>query len=61
MQDYNENSMLKVDELATILRIGRGKAYQLVKETGFPVVKIGKSLRVPYGSFIRWRDNKSIT
>lgn len=42
-----DKQFLTVDEVAAILRISRTKVYELVKEPNFPVIKIGKQLRIP--------------
>lgn len=47
-------SLLTVEEMAKVLRIGRVKAYQVVKTPGFPSVKIGRSVRVPAESLSIW-------
>jgi excisionase family DNA binding protein len=46
--------VLTVEEAATVLRIGRGAAYELARQWresggrhGLPVVTLGRSLRVP--------------
>jgi excisionase family DNA binding protein len=40
-----------VQEVAEILRIGRNKAYEMVKKEEIPSVKIGDSIRVPRADF----------
>jgi len=48
--------MLKVPEVAKILRIGRAKAYDLVREGVIPSIKMGKSIRVPMQGLINWME-----
>lgn len=43
-----------VNDIKTMLRISRASAYQLVSDPPFPVVKIGRSLRIPKEAFDRW-------
>lgn len=49
-----------VDEIGALLSICRGSAYRLVNEQLesdnpiFPVIKYGRSLRIPKGAFDRW-------
>lgn len=45
---------LKVNEIAAFLQISRTKAYELVNSNLFPVIHIGKALRVPYEPFEQW-------
>ena len=58
--DKDDDSVLTVEEAAKKLRIGRGTAYAQARrwrETngreGLPVIKLGRSLRVPRAAFER--------
>ena len=42
-----EKATLSVQELATQLGISLPKAYELVKQPGFPVLKIGTRILIP--------------
>jgi excisionase family DNA binding protein len=53
--------MLRVDEAATVLRIGRSAAYEAVAvfqatggAEGIPAIRIGRSVRVPKRALLRW-------
>jgi len=50
--------LLKMDEVAKILRVDRKYAYELARRTGFPVINIGSDkrpmLRVPKSALINW-------
>jgi excisionase family DNA binding protein len=55
--------MLTVEEAASILRISRSRAYEAVTTyqrtagaDGLPVIRIGRSLRVPRRSLLAWID-----
>ncbi len=50
---YN-NYTYTVDDIKAILRISRASAYQLVNDPPFPVVKIGRSIRIPKEAFDNW-------
>lgn len=39
--------MLTVEEVASVLRIGRNSAYDLVRAKGIRSVRIGRKIRVP--------------
>lgn len=52
-----ENMLLTVTEMAMLLKISRSKAYSLVKEKNFPVIKIGKCLRVNKNDLHNWLNN----
>lgn len=50
---YN-NDLLTVNEMAKILRVSRSKAYALTKEKGFPLIRIGKCIRVKEKDLYKW-------
>ena len=49
----------KVEDLATMLNIGRSSAYNLVKEGHFKTVRIGNAIRISKKSFDEWLDSQS--
>lgn len=53
----NENKILTVSEMANLLKISRSKAYDLVKDTTFPVIKIGKCMRIDKKELESWLHN----
>lgn len=60
-----KNSVLQkktytVNDIATILSIGRGSAYNLVKEGHFSIVRIGNAIRISKKSFDDWLDKSSL-
>lgn len=48
------NDLITVPEMANMLKISRSKAYALVKEKGFPIIKIGKCIRISQKSVLSW-------
>ena len=40
--------------MAKLLKISRSKAYSLTKEKGFPIIKIGKSIRILKNELYKW-------
>lgn len=54
---FTETSFLTLNEVATILKIGRTKAYELPKEDGFPAIKIGRQYRVMYLDLLQWAQH----
>lgn len=47
-------SAMSVKEMANELGISMPKAYELVKQEGFPSVRIGKRILIPAEGFRRW-------
>ncbi len=54
--------LLKMDEVAKILRVDRKYAYELARRTNFPVINIGSDkrpmLRVPKSGLINWIEQE---
>lgn len=48
------NDLITVTEMASLLKISRSKAYSLVKEPDFPIIKIGKSIRIIKNELFKW-------
>ena len=54
-----EKSVLSVQELARQMGISLPKAYELVKEPGFPTIRIGTRILIPTEGFRDWLWQKS--
>lgn len=48
---------LKVDDVASVLGIGKANAYDLCHSKNFPSVIIGKRIVIPKPAFIEWLKN----
>ena len=46
--------MLTADDICSILKISKAKAYALMRSEGFPSVRIGSSVRVSVSNFQKW-------
>ncbi len=52
--NYNSlPSILTVEEVASILRIGRNAAYNLVKSGGIRSIHLGRSIRIPRSALLQ--------
>lgn len=58
-QDIPAKRTYRVEEIASLLDIGRAAAYDLVKQGCFKTVKIGKVIRISKKSFDDWLDNQT--
>jgi excisionase family DNA binding protein len=48
-------TLLKVTEMADILRIGRNAAYEIIYQDDFPILRLGpKKIRVPKQELLDW-------
>jgi len=53
----NENDLLTVLEMADVLKISRSKAYEIIKEKTFPIIKIGRCIRISKKELFNWLHN----
>lgn len=51
------DGVLTVEEVSTILKISRTKAYEFVNSNQFPIKKIGRVIRIPSSSFYSWLNS----
>lgn len=51
--------ILNVNDVVSILAISKVSAYELVKSKGFPVVRVGRRIKIPKAAFIEWLDDQS--
>lgn len=51
--------LLRAEEAATLLGLGRSKTYQLIASRVIPVVRIGRSVRVPRTALLRWIEDQT--
>lgn len=49
-----ESLLLRVDEVAELLKIGRTRTFELIAAGELPVVRIGRAVRVPRHDLERW-------
>ena len=56
--DYTDISqlplVLTIDDLISVLHIGRNKAYDLVKSKQIQSIKVGKQIRIPRAALERY-------
>ncbi len=53
-----QHEYLKVPEVASLLRVARSRAYELVAEGEIPSVRIGRSVRVSRRELERWLEDR---
>ncbi len=49
-----EKTTMSVQELASNLGVSLPKAYELVKQPGFPVIHVGSRILIPVDAFREW-------
>ena len=51
---------LNVADIAQVFRVSRSVAYRIVKQKGFPSIRVGeKRIVIPKDKFIEWMDEQS--
>lgn len=46
--------VLNINDVQSILRIGKSQAYELAKRKDFPKLPIDKPIRIPRDEFLKW-------
>ena len=61
VKSYDELPVtLKVEDVARILGVGRNTAYNIIRQKGFPAVRVGeKRVVVPRDRFLQWLNEKA--
>ena len=55
-----EPQVYTVEDLQTVLQIGRSTAYELVNRKGFPVLRLGKRILVPAAELTEWLKKNTV-
>ena len=50
--------LLSIPDVATSLRLGRTKVYELIAQEGLPVIRFGRSVRVSAASLQKWVEQR---
>lgn len=53
--------LLTVGEMASVLRIGRNPAYQLVKDGSIQSIRVGRSIRIPRNALVQFVEHTQQT
>ncbi len=56
----SEPLLLRVDEAAKLLQVGRNKVYELVASGELPSVRIGRQLRIPAEALRAWIRSQTV-
>jgi len=59
MSKSEEVTLLTMDEVKKILRIGTNKAYEMVAQKKIPSIKIGNKIRVPRKALMEWIEKET--
>lgn len=55
-----EKTTMSVQELAAQMGISLPKAYELVKETDFPTIRVGTRILIPVEAYREWLIRNSV-
>jgi excisionase family DNA binding protein len=53
--------ILTVDEAAQVARVSAGTMYTKVHSEGFPVIRFGRSIRIPTQAFLQWLQDQALS
>jgi len=48
--------VLKIPDLMRVLGISRTLAYEIIHRQGFPVVRLGRTVRIPRDALLKWLE-----
>ena len=54
-----EKATMSVQELSSQMGISLPKAYELVKQPGFPVLRVGTRILIPREAFMAWQFDRA--
>jgi excisionase family DNA binding protein len=55
-----DRELLRADEAAELLGLGRSKTYQLMAAGELPTVRIGRSVRIPLAALRAWVAERTV-
>ncbi len=55
-----EPELLRIEEAAKVLGLGRSKAYELVAAGVLPTVRIGRAVRIPRRALLEWIAGETV-
>lgn len=58
--DVDRPMLLRVEEVAQLVRLGRTRTFQMIAAGELPVVRIGRAVRVPRVALERWIADRTI-
>ena len=61
MAERPESLLLKPEEIAHLLALGRSKVYEMLAAGELPVIRIGTAVRVPRNALEEWVTSKTKT
>ncbi len=54
------NTLLTVQDIAKLLKIGKNTAYELVRQPGFPAIKIGSRIKTTEALLNEWLTKQAL-
>ncbi|MED0680646.1 helix-turn-helix domain-containing protein [Aneurinibacillus thermoaerophilus] len=57
-RNNNYPPYLTVPEVASIMRLGKNKVYDLAHDPTFPAFKEGRKIRIPTNAFFNWLESR---
>jgi excisionase family DNA binding protein len=55
-----ESMLMKAEDVARALKLGRSKVFTLMASGGLPAIRIGRSVRVPRNALEEWIRNRTL-
>jgi len=57
--DETVRELLRAEEVALVLGIGRSKVFELLRAGELPVIRLGRSVRIPRRALDEWIERRT--
>lgn len=58
-EETSQTQVLKIEEVAHLLRVCRSQVYRLIAMQGLPVIQMGRSKRIPRAALYQWIEERT--
>jgi excisionase family DNA binding protein len=59
-EEEDARGLLRAEEVAEVLGIGRSKVFEMPRSGELPVVRMGRAVRVPKGALAEWIESHTV-
>ncbi|MCL6610096.1 MAG: helix-turn-helix domain-containing protein [Peptococcaceae bacterium] len=58
-EEHQNREFLTVEAFQRMLGISRAKAYETIHKPGFPVLRLGRAVRIPRQALMQWIEKQT--
>jgi excisionase family DNA binding protein len=56
--DYDDLTLLSITKAAKVLKVGKPRIYQMIKNNEIGVIELERSVRIPYAELKKWEEGR---